>query len=63
MEVVPARELDPTAAYRTKSFIGEEGPGKGWREFFIVAYKLYIASGSQGTGSCVLLQVLGNRVL
>jgi hypothetical protein len=30
--------------------------------FFVVACPLSVAKDSQGTGSCVLVQVLGNRM-
>jgi hypothetical protein len=32
-EVSPARELEPTAAYRLGEVIGKEGTGKGWENF------------------------------
>jgi hypothetical protein len=30
----PERELEPIATYRLGDFIGNEGSGKGWEEFF-----------------------------
>jgi hypothetical protein len=46
-EEVPARDPEPTAAYRS-GVIGEEGPGEGWGGFSIVTCPLSIARGSQG---------------
>jgi hypothetical protein len=43
----PARDPEPTAAYRP-GVIGEEGPGEGWGGFSIVTCPLSIARGSQG---------------
>jgi hypothetical protein len=57
----PARELEPTAAYRPGDFIGKEGPSKAYGEFFYCGLSIVCCYGCQGTGSCVLVQVLGNR--
>jgi hypothetical protein len=46
---------------QTRGFIRKEEPGKGWRKFSIVAYPLSVARDSQGTGSWVLVLVLGNN--
>jgi hypothetical protein len=54
--------LESTAAYRLRDFIGEEGPGKERANFYIGFFSLSIVRGNQGTRSCVLAQVLGNKV-
>jgi hypothetical protein len=48
---------------QTVGFIGKEGLCKGRGNLSIVVCPLYIARGSQRTGSCVLVQVLGNETL
>jgi hypothetical protein len=60
-EGVTSKRARAHCCLQTEGFIGKEEPGEGLGEFFIVTCPLSVARGSQGTGPCVLVRVLGNR--